>query len=147
MRKNYMKTVVATGTFSILHPGHLLFLREAKKLGDKLIVIVARDKIVKKKKLSILIPEEQRLEVIKGIKFVDEALLGDKGDIFKPIERIKPDIIALGKDQDFDEKILRDELKKRKLNAKVIRIKSYWDDELNSTKKIIQRIRTELGNR
>ncbi|MEM2918556.1 MAG: adenylyltransferase/cytidyltransferase family protein [Candidatus Altiarchaeota archaeon] len=137
-----MKKVVATGVFGILHPGHLLFLREAKKLGDKLIVIVARDENVKKKKNDFLIiPEKQRLEIIKAIRYVDMAILGDEKDIFKPIERIKPDIIVLGKNQEIDEAFLEEELKKRNLKAKVIRIKKFFSGELNSTSKIIEKIR------
>ncbi|MEM4347401.1 MAG: adenylyltransferase/cytidyltransferase family protein [Candidatus Altiarchaeota archaeon] len=137
-----MKKVVATGVFGILHPGHLLFLKEAKKLGDKLIVIVARDENVKKKKNDFLIiPEKQRLEIIKAIRYVDMAILGDEKDIFKPIERIKPDIIVLGKNQEIDEAFLEEELKKRNLKAKVIRIKKFFSGELNSTSKIIEKIR------
>jgi len=136
-----MKKVVATGVFGILHPGHLLFLKEAKKLGDRLMVIVARDNTVKRIKGKILIPEKQRLEVIKAVKYVDNAVLGDDKNIFKPIEKIRPDIIALGKNQEIDEDFLRGELKKRNLKAKVVRIKKHLNSELNSTQKIIQRIK------
>lgn len=137
-----MKKVVATGVFGILHPGHLLFLREAKRLGDKLIVIVARDENVKKRKRNLLIiPEKQRLQIVKAIRYVDEAILGDKEDIFKPIEKIKPDIIALGKNQEIDEKFLREELKRRNLRTKIIRIKKFFSGELNSTSEIIKKIR------
>ncbi|OQX21416.1 MAG: FAD synthase [Candidatus Altiarchaeales archaeon A3] len=134
-----MKTVVATGVFEILHPGHIKFLTEAKKLGDKLIVIIARDKLISKQKNAV-IPEEQRLEVIKALKVVDKAILGDKEDIFKPIEEIKPYIIALGKNQDVDEKILTEELKKRNLNIQVIRIENFYNKNLNSTTKIKEKI-------
>lgn len=134
-----MKTVVATGVFEILHPGHIKFLTEAKKLGDRLIVIVARDKLISRKK-NIIIPEEQRLYVIKSLRVVDEAILGDENDIFKPIEKIKPDIIALGKNQAIDEKMLVEELNKRNLNVKVIRIKDFYNAYLNSTTKIKEKI-------
>ncbi len=137
-----MKKVVATGVFGILHPGHLLFLREAKKLGDKLIVIVARDKNVEKRKGNAIIPEKQRLVVVKEVRYVDQAILGDEKDIFKPIEKIKPDIIALGKNQNIDENFLREELKKRKLKAKVVRIDKHLNCELCSTQKIIRRIKS-----
>lgn len=137
-----MKKVVATGVFGILHPGHLLFLKEAKKLGDKLIVIIARDKNVKKRSEKIfIIPEKQRLQIVKAVRYVDEAILGDKEDIFKPIENIKPDIIALGKNQEINENFLREELKKRNLKAKVMRIKKFFPGKLNSTSKIIKKIR------
>ncbi len=73
-----MKKIVATGTFSIIHPGHLLFLEEARKLADELIVIVARDRNIKKRKNDIVIPEKQRLRVVKALKVVDRAILGDE---------------------------------------------------------------------
>jgi FAD synthetase len=136
-----MTIVVATGTFTILHPGHILYLKEAKKLGDELIVIVARDKMVKRKKLNNFIPEGQRLEVVRALKMVDKAILGDEGNIFKPIMEIRPDIIALGKDQDFDEEELKVKLVERGLSTRVVRIGGYQDKGLCSTRKIIASIR------
>ena len=136
-----MITVVATGVFDIIHPGHIEFLEEAKKLGDSLIVIVASDEMTKEKKRCPIIPERQRLKVVGSLKGVDKAILGDQRDIFVPILEIRPDIIALGKDQDFDDVILEKELKKIGLNTKVVQINKFWDDELNSSKKIIERIR------
>ncbi len=136
-----MTIVVATGVFGILHPGHILYLREARKLGDELIVIVARDIMVERKKLNKFIPEEQRLEVVRALKMVDRAILGDEEDMLKPIEEIKPDIIALGKDQDFDEEKLEKELRKRGLKTRIVRIEKYWNKELHSTRGIITRIR------
>jgi len=134
-----MKKVMATGTFDILHPGHIAFLEEAKKLGDYLIVIVARDKNVKHKPKPI-IPEKQRLKVVSSLKVVDEAVLGDETDIFKPVKEFKPDIIALGFDQHFDEDWLKNELKKRGLNCEIIRIEKRVECELCSSAKIIERV-------
>lgn len=132
-------TVVATGTFDIIHPGHIRYLKEAKKLGTELIVIVARERNVKHKPKPV-IPEEQRRRVVEAIKYVDKAILGDEEDIFKPIKEIDPDIIALGYDQRFDENWLRNELKKRGLKAEVVRIKVKEECELCSTAKIINKI-------
>ncbi|MBE8540295.1 adenylyltransferase/cytidyltransferase family protein [Geoglobus acetivorans] len=134
-----MKKVVATGTFDIIHPGHIRFLEEAKKLGDYLIVIVARERNVRHKPKPI-IPEEQRVRVVEALKPVDMAILGDEEDIFKPIEELKPDVIALGHDQHFNETWLRDELKKRGINAEVVRIHTREECELCSTAKIVKRI-------
>jgi FAD synthetase len=136
-----MTTVVATGAFTILHPGHVLYLEEAKKLGDKLIVIVARDTMVEKRKNQRFVTEEQRLAVVKALKPVDDAILGDDEDIYKPILRIRPDILALGKDQDFNEEELAEELRKRGLRTRVVRIQKYWMDGLHSSRHIIARIR------
>ncbi len=134
-----MVRVVATGTFDIIHPGHIRFLEEAKKLGDELIVIVAREKNVKHKPKPI-IPEEQRRRVVEALKPVDKAILGDENDIFKPIMELKPDIIALGYDQHFDEKKLEEELRKRGLKTRVVRITAREDCEFCSSTKIIKRI-------
>ncbi|MBN2014669.1 MAG: FAD synthase [Candidatus Altiarchaeota archaeon] len=138
-----MTTVVATGVFTILHPGHVLYLEEARKLGDKLIVIVARDSMVEKKKNQRFVSEKQRLAVVKALKTVDSAVLGDEEDIFKPIEEIKPDIIALGKDQDFDVEALEKGLRDRGLKAKIVRIEKYWDEGLHSSRHIIAKIKEQ----
>lgn len=131
--------VVATGTFDIIHPGHVRFLKEAKKLGDELIVIVAREKNVKHKPKPI-IPEEQRRKVIESLKYVDRAILGDLEDMFRPIVELKPDIIALGHDQHFNEEWLTHELRKRGLNTKVVRINAEEKCEYCSSTKIIRRV-------
>ncbi|MEM2924194.1 MAG: adenylyltransferase/cytidyltransferase family protein [Methanocellales archaeon] len=131
--------VLATGTFDILHPGHIAYLEEAKKLGDELFVIVARDVNIKHKPKPV-IPENQRLRMVKALKIVDEAILGSESDIFEPLFQIKPDIIALGFDQKFDEAWLENELSKRGIKAKVVRIEKFEDCELCSTAKIFSRI-------
>ena len=100
-----MVRVLATGTFDILHPGHLLYLSEAKALGDELYVIVARESMIKHKPKPI-IPEGQRLAMVAGLRMVDKAMLGDEHDMFAPLREIKPDIIALGRNQFFNEKEL-----------------------------------------
>jgi FAD synthetase len=142
-----MVRVIATGTFEIIHPGHLRFLQEAKKLGDELIVIVARTKNVKHKPKPV-VPEEQRRKVVESIRYVDKAVLGDKEDIFKPILELRPDIIALGHDQHFDEKWLEEELRKRNINAKVIRIKAKEPCEFCSSAKIISAlIESRIGRK
>ncbi len=139
-----MVTVVATGSFTLLHPGHIFYLEEAKKLGDRLVVIVARDSIVEERKNHRLVPEEQRLAVVKALRVVDCAILGDEVDIFKPIQEIRPDIIALGRDQDFDEKELERELRKRDLETKVVRISGYLRVGLHSSRQIIAKIRERV---
>ena len=96
-----MTLVVATGTFDLLHPGHVLYLERSRALGDELVVIVARDVNVRHKAKPIL-PEEQRRRMIESLKPVDRAILGEVGDIFRTIEELRPDIITLGFDQHFD---------------------------------------------
>lgn len=134
-----MVRVLATGTFDILHPGHLLYLSEAKALGDELYVIVARDSMVKHKPKPI-VPEGQRLAMVQALRMVDKAVLGSETDMFEPLREIKPDIIALGENQYFKEKELEAQLKVHGINAKVVRVKKFEQCELCSSAAIIRRI-------
>jgi len=132
---------MATGTFDLLHLGHIYFLKEAKKLGDKLVVVVATDKTVRRLKHEPVNPEEIRLNLIKELKVVDEAYLGHEDDIYEIVEEIKPDIIALGFDQLHDENNIVSQLKKRKLNAKVVRLSEFiGGSDLEGTRRIISKI-------
>lgn len=136
-----MVKVMATGTFDLLHMGHIYYLKEAKKLGDKLVVVVATDSTVRKLKHEPVNPEEIRLDLIKEVKVVDEAYLGYEDDMYSIVEEIKPDIIALGYDQIHDENTIKSELQKRKLNAKIIRLSEYkCGSDLDGTRRIIQKI-------
>lgn len=140
-----MKKVMASGTFDILHPGHGIYLEEAKKLGGddaKLYVVIARDSTVKKNKRNPIIGEEQRRDLIQMLKPVDEAILGNEdGDIFKIVEEIDPDIIAIGPDQCHNEEKIQEEVSKRGLKAKVERVKVYHDTQFDSSCKIIRKIK------
>lgn len=134
-----MVRVMASGVFDLLHPGHLYYLKEAKKLGDELVVVVATDNTVRKRKHEPITPQEMRLEMVRALKPVDMAVLGHEDDMFLTVEELKPDIIALGYDQDFDEKKLEKELRKRGIKAKLVRIGELSQD-LNGTRKIIAKI-------
>lgn len=131
--------VMATGVFDILHLGHLYFLQEAKKLGDELIVVVARDSTARKLKHNPITPEKMRLEMINALKIVDNAVLGYEDDIYKIVEEIKPNIIVLGYDQKHDEEKIKEELRKRGLNVKIVRLQKFASD-LDGTRKIIAKI-------
>ena len=136
-----MVTVMASGTFDLLHMGHIYFLKEAKKLGDKLVVVVATDATVRRLKHEPVTPEEMRLNIIKELKIVDKAVLGHEDDMYEIVEEIKPDIIALGFDQVHDEKKIKDELKKRNINVKVVRLEKFEGmDDLDGTRRIIGKI-------
>lgn len=119
------------GTFDLLHQGHLFLFKKAKELGDELYVIIARDKNVEKFKKNL--PknnEQQRLENIKNIEEI-KAILGNKDDIYKIIEEIKPDIIALGYDQNPQN--LKNELEKRNLKIKIVRLEAFKEKEFKSS--------------
>jgi FAD synthetase len=136
--------VLATGTFDILHPGHVYFLTQARALGDELFVIVARDSNVTHKPKPI-IPEDQRLDMINALEVVDKAVLGSKKDMFEPLREIRPDIIALGHDQNFDIDFLEKELTKRGLPSKVVRIPHSKKCPLCSTGAIIKEVLKRYG--
>ncbi|KZX11695.1 adenylyltransferase/cytidyltransferase family protein [Methanobrevibacter filiformis] len=138
------KIVMATGTFDILHPGHGLYLKKAKELGgknSKLVVVVAKDSTVYKKKRVPIIDENQRLEMIKLLKYVDEAYLGYENNMFKIVHEISPDIIAIGQDQNYDINKLKNDLKSHAINADVIRVQDYKISKLDSSCKIIKKIK------
>ena len=134
-----MTLVVATGTFDLLHPGHVLYLERSKALGDVLVVIVARDVNVRHKPKPIL-PEEQRRRMIEALRTVDRAVLGEEQDIFKTIEQLKPDIITLGFDQHFDADRLEEELQRRGLHPRIERIEAHEPCELCSSRRIMAKI-------
>ena len=142
-----MVRVLATGTFDILHPGHLLYLEEAKKLGDELYVIVGRDMSVKRRKRTPVIPEEQRLRMVSALRVVDKAMLGSEEDMYEPLYSIKPDIIAIGYDQTFDEVELEEELSKRGFKSRVVRIKRYNSGALCKVEGIIRHILELMGDK
>jgi FAD synthetase len=139
-----MVRVLATGTFDILHPGHLLFLSEAKALGEELYVIVARDSMVKHKPKPV-VPEAQRLAMVQGLSIVDKAMLGSEKDMFKPLREIKPDVVAIGSNQHFDEKELETQLHAHGIHARVVRIRAFEHCELCSSGAIIRRILERNG--
>ncbi len=134
--------VVATGTFDILHQGHIYYLTESRKLGDELHVIVARDANVKHKPKPV-VPEYQRVFMVGSLKAVDYAHLGNIGDMFKPIEDIDPDIITIGFNQYFDIEKLKDQLKERGLRAKVVKIGAFDGDGFSSSREIMNNILKE----
>lgn len=141
-----VRRVVATGTFDILHPGHLYYLTESKKLGDELWVIVARDANVRHKPRPI-IPEEHRLQMVAALKPVDHAILGDKTDMFNPIKEIRPSVITIGFNQHFDEIKLHQQLIERGLSPEIVRIGKYDEEDLCSSRFVVQRIIEVRGNR
>ncbi|MBC7131084.1 FAD synthase [Candidatus Bathyarchaeota archaeon] len=137
--------VLASGVFDLLHLGHVKYLEEAKKAGGenaKLIVIVARDSTVEKRKgVKPVMPENQRRALVESLKVVDEAILGfEDFNMEKVIEKIKPDIIAVGHDQEGIEKAIREAIKRKGLNIKVVRIGKFNQDDLDSSSKIKQKI-------
>ncbi|MEM3342122.1 MAG: adenylyltransferase/cytidyltransferase family protein [Thermoplasmata archaeon] len=134
-----MTRVMATGVFDLLHAGHLHYLREAKKLGDELWVVVATDATVRKFKHEPILKEASRLELVSELKVVDHAVLGSEGDRFEVVKRIQPDVIALGWDQKDDPEELERQLQSLGLKCRVVRL-DYRNDDLGATRRIIQKV-------
>jgi FAD synthetase len=143
------KTVIATGVFDLLHYGHLKFLEASKKAGgrnSRLIVVVARDKIVEGRKgKRPILSENQRRALVEGIKPVDVAILGRKNfNMEDIIEKTKPDIITVGYDQQDVQKMVERIIKEKRWNIEVIRIKKFGKGGLDSSTKIKRKITGNL---
>ena len=120
-----LRVVLAGGVFDIIHPGHISTLNAAKALGDVLVVVVATDNTaVKMKKRRPIHSQEQRQELVNSLAVVDLCLIGQENDIFKTVNLVKPQIIALGYDQVHQEQFITEGCKKIQLDAKVARLQS-----------------------
>jgi len=137
-----MIRVMAVGVFDLLHAGHLHYMEQAKSLGDHLIVVVAHDDTVRKRKHEPVTGQDLRRRMVEGLKPVDEAVIGNPPEvpIFDILPKVNPDVIALGYDQEHAEERIRSSLEERGLgHIKVVRVEGLSDD-LDGTRKIIARI-------
>ena len=134
--------VLTGGVFDLLHVGHIHFLSQAKALGDELVVIVAHDETVRKRKRREPVNSaEDRAELLRALRMVDEVYIGNPGTIdYELVKRIDPDIIAVGPDQAFNCERLKEDLRRHGINAEVIRIPYLYKSDRAKTSKIIQRI-------
>ena len=123
--RDSLRIVLAGGVFDIIHPGHISTLNAAKALGDVLVVVVATDNTaIKMKKRNPIHNQEQRQELVNSLEVVDLCLIGQENDIFKTVNLVKPQIIALGYDQVHQKQFITEGCKKIKLDAKVARLQS-----------------------
>jgi FAD synthetase len=137
-----MVRVMAVGVFDLLHAGHLHYLEQAKSLGDHLTVVIAHDDTVRKRKHEPVTGQDLRCRMVQGLKPVDEAIIGNSPEvpIFDILPIVKPDIIALGYDQEHAEEKIRASLNDIGLgHIKVTRVEGLSDD-LDGTRKIIAKI-------
>jgi FAD synthetase len=139
------------GVFDLLHPGHLNFLVQARELGNKLVVSVARDvNVFKIKGQRPVDDEKHRMKNVSLLPIVDKVVLGGLKDPWPHIQKEKPDIIALGYDQQNyledkgeagrgkHERALEEELAKHGLKkTAVVRLKPHWPEVYKS--KIIRK--------
>lgn len=135
---NSLKTVLVFGAFDPLHEGHRSFFRQAKRLGDCLLVVVARDSSIKVNKGRDSFEKEKvRLKKVTAVGCVDEVQLGNEwptDDPYQLLGELEFDVLALGYDQKPDEATARQELDKRgREKVRVVRLKPYYPDKHKSS--------------
>jgi len=137
--------VLATGVFDLLHIGHLRFLEESKKTGgphSKLVVVVARDKTVRRRKgKGPIVPEDQRRELVAALRVVDRAILGrEEIDLLGILKEVNPDIVCVGYDQDEIRAAVTRLVRREGLPVRVVRIRRLGPIGFNSSSKLKSRI-------
>ncbi len=140
-----MVRVMATGVFDIIHMGHIHFLREAKKLGDELVVVVARDSTASKRGKETVMDENSRFAIVSELKIVDRAVLGREGDIYETVRDINPDVIALGYDQKFNTEEILKGCQRVGVNARVARLSRFEGDDDASSSAIRKKLLKKIG--
>lgn len=127
MKNKVNKKVIVFGTFDIFHDGHRNFIQQAKKHGDFLRVVVARDDtVLKVKGYKPKHSEQERINIIKKSALAGEVVLGSLDDKYEVIRDYKPDIICLGYDQKFFVKALRKKLNEADLSrTKIVKLEPY----------------------
>ncbi len=122
------------GTFDIFHKGHENFLKQARKYGDYLIAVVARDKTVYSvKKQKTIKSEQERLKEIKNSGLANKVALGNLGDKYAIIKKYKPDVICLGYDQKAFVSNLERKLTEFKLRTKITKLNAYHPKKYKSS--------------
>jgi FAD synthetase len=144
------KTVLATGVFDLLHLGHLRFLEESKKNGgsrSKLVVVVARDKtVLRRKGKGPVVPEDQRRELVAALRVVDRAILGRKEvDLLGILKEVKPDIVSVGYDQNEIRAAVAKLVRIEKLPVRIVRIRRFGPVGFNSSSKLKSRVAKALS--
>lgn len=131
-----MKTVLLFGTFDFLHVGHLHLLREAKKLGDRLVVCVARDASIQTLKGTLpMHTEQERKELVSHIDLVDTTILGDTElGVYSFFDWLVPDVIAIGYDQDALAKDIARAITERKLPVDIQTLSAYKEGSTSTSK-------------
>jgi len=127
--RSKIRVVMIGGAFEIIHPGHLYTVEQARKLGDTLVVVVATDKTVTKNKgRDPVTTQEWRVKLVSAIRGVDAGIPGGQGSIYDTLEKVRPDVVALGYDQTHDPSLIEAEARRRGLELSVVRLSSPLPD-------------------
>lgn len=130
-----MTTVLTFGTFDIFHPWHEHYLREAKKHGDKLITVIARDQTVHNLKwYKARNNEHTRKQRVEESGIPDKVILWDLENYYACIQEQQADIICLWYDQRHLADGLENFLKAHDLNIKIIRLDPFYPEKYKSSK-------------
>ena len=137
------RTVVFTnGVFDLLHPGHVRYLQQARRLGDALIVGLNADASVRRNKgpERPINPELERAELIAALECVDAVVLFDEDTPAQIIRAVQPDVLVKGADWPADQIVGRDTVEAR--GGRVERIAV---EQGHSTTAIVEKIRRACG--
>ncbi len=131
-----MKKVLVFGTFDVIHPGHISFLKQAREVGDFVIASVARDDFVfQKKGRKPLHGEEERLKNIVESGMVEDADLSDRvPGTYDIVRRRKPDAVCFGHDQNELEKNFKNWLAAEHLQIPTVKLRAYQPEKYKSSK-------------
>jgi len=131
--------VFTNGVFDLLHPGHIRYLKEARALGDALIVAINSDRSVRANKgpERPINPERERAEVLQALDCVDAVTIFDEQTPQAIVTRIQPDVLVKGADWGPDAIVGRDVVEAR--GGRVVRLRLTAGF---SSSQLIERIRT-----
>jgi len=139
MKKDNKKIVLVGGCFDVLHVGHIIFLEKAKKLGEKLVVLLESDENIKKNKGKNrpINSQKNRAKVLSSLKMVDNVIklpvMKNDDDYLNLVKKIKPQIIAVS---EGDKNIVQKREQARLVGAKLVKVTNLVKQ--HSTTKIIE---------
>jgi D-glycero-beta-D-manno-heptose 1-phosphate adenylyltransferase len=122
LRASHRRVVFTNGVFDLLHPGHVRYLTDARRLGEALVVGVNSDRSVRANKgpERPVNPEAERAEVLAALAPVDAVVIFDEETPYEVISHIQPDILVKGADWPADQIVGRDVVEAR--GGRVVRI-------------------------
>lgn len=104
------------------------------------MVVVARDSTAEKRGKTPIFNEDMRLKLVSELKPVDQAILGHHGDMFQTVTEVKPNIITLGHDQNFDPNYIKQRCGEMGLDIEVHRISKYTSEQFESSSEIRKKL-------